>query len=490
MSTAEPMKSNSEPILKGAAGKQDFKMTLGVVVSECGPCRKRVKVTIPEADIALTKKRLLKDYAAKASLPGFRPGRVPVSIVESKFRTQLIDELKQRVLVQSLEQLATDHNIDPINEPDMDVESLEIPSTGDFAYSFEVEVRPNVQIPKYADLLIKRPVRVISDDDVQAYLKRMLNEYGEKTPSSEPAQLGDYVTATIDFTYNGKLSGVLAARSLRLQPSLKFRDAEVAGFDQLLVGKAVGEAGVTDITIAKEAAYLPMRSETVSATFTISEVNSFKPADLDADFLALVGATSEAELRTSIREILERHVVYRQRQTCRRQLLEQITESATWELPDELVMKQVENALHREIIEMQQAGYTPHEIQAKENDLRQHSLTVTRQAMKEHFVLDKIATDERIEVTPQDIEVEIVLMAAQSGETARRVRARLEKTKVIENLEAQIRERKAVDIALERATFEDIPLDEDFIGSFDVEAIDEAICNVMFPRSAAGASAS
>ena len=483
MSIAETTKSTATSKSKSEIEQPNHKMALSVDVTECGPCRKRVKVTIPESDLVLTKKRLLKDYAAKTNLPGFRIGRVPESIVQSRFQAQLADELKQRVLVQSLEQLATDHNIDPINEPDMDVESLEIPSSGDFNYSFEVEVRPNVQIPEYAALLIKRPTRHITDNDVQIYLDRMLTEYGEKTPSDLPARIGDYVTTTIGFEYNGKPAGELADRSIRIQPALRFLDAELTDFGQSMVGLAVGNKNVVEVTISREAAYVPMRSEAVRATFTISEVKTFKPATLDANTLIRIGASSESGLRASIREILERHVVYRQRQSCRRQLLEQITESANWELPDELVMKQVENALHREIIEMQQAGYTPHEIKTRENDLRQHSLAVTRQAMKEHFVLDKIATDENVEVTARDIDGEIALMAVQSGETARRVRARLEKTRVIENLEAQIRERKAVDIALERATFEDVPLEEDFVGAIGVETIDEAICNVMFPRS-------
>ena len=159
------------------------------------------------------------------------------------------------------------------------------------------------------------------------------------------------------------------------------------------------------------------------------------------------------------------------------------------DLPNQSRAGLVHSTREREIIEMQQAGYTPAEIRLRENDLRRRSLAVTRQAMKEHFVLDKIATDEGITVTAEDIETEIALMALQSGETSRRVRARLEKSRVIENLEAQIRERKAVDIALNRATFEDVPLDEDFGGDASVESVDEAICSVMFPRAATVAAA-
>jgi trigger factor len=105
--------------------------------------------------------------------------------------------------------------------------------------------------------------------------------------------------------------------------------------------------------------------------------------------------------------------------------------------------------------------------------------------MKEHFILDSIATAENIEVSPQDVEMEIMMMAFQSGETPRRLRARLVKTGVIENLEAQIRERKAVDVALDKAKYEEVEMEDDLVGDLDVEAVDDTICNVMFARTSA-----
>jgi trigger factor len=228
-----------------------------------------------------------------------------------------------------------------------------------------------------------------------------------------------------------------------------------------------------------------MRGEKLQAVISISSVQKLELPELDSELLDRIGVESAEKLREEVTDILERQVTYKQRQSAREQLLEIIGESADWELPEELVLKQVENALHREILEMQQAGYTPKEIQARENDLRQRSVSVTRQAMKEHFILDSIATAENIEVSPQDVEMEIMMMAFQSGETPRRLRARLVKTGVIENLEAQIRERKAVDVALDKAKYEEVEMEDDLVGDLNVEAVDDTICNVMFARTSA-----
>jgi trigger factor len=174
---------------------------------------------------------------------------------------------------------------------------------------------------------------------------------------------------------------------------------------------------------------------------------------------------------------MNRQVTYQQRQAVREQVLEFITNSADWALPEELLTKQSENALRREILEMQQAGFTSQEILARENELRQKSLSTTEQNLKQHFVLDRIAEKEEISITEDDINDEIYWMAMQRGENPRRTRARLQRSGMIENLEAQIRERKAVDVILESAKFKDVPMTP--LVEPDVEAVNRSICSTI-----------
>jgi trigger factor len=461
---------------------EEPRLSLTVDIADVGPCRKKIRVVVPEADIIGLRDTAVGDFTGQAEVPGFRKGRVPRGLVETKFRRELGDELKQRVLVQSLEQLTMENNLDPIDEPDMDVESLDIPEHGDFEYSFEVEVRPDIDLPDFTTVTLKQATQEITDEDVQKYIDRMLQDYGEKQDSDGAAKAGDIVSASVSFQYKDATIQEISGLSLRIQPELQFNDGEIKEFDKLMDGAVAGDTREVDVVISAEAQHIPMRGETVNAVFTVDEVKTFVPAQLDSALLDRIGAESEEKLREEVQQILERQVTYRQRQSAREQLLELITESSDWDLPEELVMKQVENALHREILEMQQAGYSDREIQARENELRQTSVSMTRQAMKEHFVLDKIATVEKVVVTNQDIEMEIMTMSFQSGETPRRLRARLVKTGVMENLEAQIRERKAVDIALERAQYEEVPLDEELVADLNIEAVDQAICTGMLAQ--------
>ena len=458
------------------AGDEKYQMHLDVAVEQAGPCRKHIRVTVPRQDLDHFYGDAVGELLTSAEVPGFRKGHVPQALVEKRFRKELTDQVKQKVLLQSLEEISETYELDPINEPDIDVEALEIPDDGDFTYEFEVEVRPDFDLPDYAGLKIRRPTREVDDAAVDAYLTRFLEQYEEPVPHEGPAEPGDHVNVSVEFRHDGRPLRRISDLTVEIKPVLQFSDAELEGFDQLMAGVRAGETRETDLSVSTEAELIEMRGESVHATFQVKGVRRAKRPELTKEFLDRVGVESEEELRTVIRNILERQVVFQQRQAVRQQVLDQITASADWDLPEDLVLRQVDNAIRREILEMQQAGFTTPQIQTRENEIRQRAVTTTRQALKEHFVLDKIATQEQIEVTDADVHAEIQLMAMQRGESPRRVRARLQKSGMIENLEAQIRERMAVDVILSKAQFEDVPMDLPIDDR--VEAVPQSICGM------------
>jgi trigger factor len=463
----------ADPV-SGAAIDQKYKLNLKVDIQNVGPCRKHVRVTVPRADIDHFSGEALKEIVSTAAVPGFRKGRVPASLAQKRFRDDISNSVRQRVLMQSLEQLAEENTLDPINEPDFDIESLVIPEEGDFEYEFDVEVRPDFELPQYGGLTVQRSIREVGDTDVDAYLNKFLAQYSQNISHDGPAEANDFVVAAVEFTRNGAPFRKISSIELQLKPIIRFRDTELQGFDKLMAGAVAGTVQSTQVSISHEAEQVEMRGEKLDVLITVGEVRRLKSPELTSAFFDRIGYTDLTALREEVRGMLERQVVYDQRQSVRRQVIEKITESATWELPEQLVRKQTENALRREVLEMEQAGFTTQQIMARENQLRQNAVTTTRQALKEHFVLDKIADHEKIEVSPVDIESEIQMMAIQRGENPRRVRARLIKSGVIENLEAQIRERKAVDVVLKSAVYEDVPAAP--AQPDDVQALSISVC--------------
>ena len=473
---AEDAAPETDAAVAEASSDAEFRMSLSVDIEDVGPCKKHIKVSVPRGDIDHFRGEAIDELSDKAEVPGFRVGHVPHKLLERRFKEEITDQIKQKVLVMSLEQLADDHDLDPINEPNLDIEDLEIPEDGDFEYEFEVEVRPEFDLPDYAGLKIERPARDISDDDIEAYKERFLAQYGERKSTDEPAVEGDFISAGVTFSWNDNKIHEISEFTVRLRPTLRFQDAEVDEFGKLLAGVKPGDERDVNLKVSIESSNVEMRGETVTATFKVNDVKRLEMPELNKEFFDRIGVEDESELNNNISSTLERQVTYEQRQSTRDQVLDHITASADWDLPEELVLRQTENALRREILEMQQAGFTTQEITARENEIRQQAVSTTREALKQHFVLDRIADTEEIEVTNQDIESEILLMSFQSGESPRRVRARLTKSGLIENLEAQIRERKAVDVILDKADFTDVDMPAPT--DTTVEAVPHSVCGL------------
>jgi trigger factor len=177
-------------------------------------------------------------------------------------------------------------------------------------------------------------------------------------------------------------------------------------------------------------------------------------------------------LRDAIRHDLERQLAYHQHQRVRQQITSLLTESANWELPPELLRRQAQRELDRAMMELKSSGFTDAEIKAQANILRQNSQAATATALKEHFILERIAEDEELDAEPKDFDREIALIAAQSNESPRSVRARYEKRGLMDVLRNQIIERKAIERITAEATFRDVKYE---LPKSEVFAFDHAL---------------
>ncbi len=192
----------------------------------------------------------------------------------------------------------------------------------------------------------------------------------------------------------------------------------------------------------------------------------------------------EEDLREVIQRDLERQLAYRQQQSIREQITETLTRDANWELPPDLLRKQASRELERTVMELRASGFDDAMIQATANQLRQNTLRSTEKSLKEHFVLERIADDEKIDVDETDYKQEIMLIAAQRREPPRRIRAQLEKRGQMDALRNQIVERKVIDLICVDAEFEDTPYEREkqtsagvdlvLVGGHDTSSIPEA----------------
>lgn len=449
--------------------EEDNPLDLKVDIEKPSACERHVSVTVSREDIDRYLDDAFSEMMPNATVPGFRAGRAPRKLVEQRFKTEVSEQVKGSLLMDSLSQISEEGQFAAISEPDLNLEAVEIPEDGPLTFEFDIEVRPDFDLPKWKGLAIARPTREFTEEDIDRQLDLMLSRYGQLVPHDAEAGPGDYVTANIVCRADGETVSEEEEAVIRIRETLSFTDGKLEGFDKLMTGATADVKKTAKVAIGGDAPNEELRGKEVDVEFEVLEIKKLKLPELTEDFLQEIGDFKTPEdLRNAIKQNLERQLEYEQQQKARTQITDVLTESANWDLPPGLLKRQNAREMERAMMELRRSGFSEAEIRARENSLKQNSADSTAKALKEHFILERIAEEENLEVEDGDFDKEIFLMSMQSGESPRRVRAQLEKRGLMDVLQNQIIERKVMDAVLEVAEFKDEPYEPE---ASDIEAI-------------------
>jgi len=428
-----------------------------------------VKVTIPRNELDDRFNAKFSKLVGDANVPGYRPGKAPRKLVEKRFYKEVSDELRAEVLMQSLEQLVKDHKLMPLSEPDLDPFAIELPKSGPLQYEFDVEVAPEFELPPYRGLRLKRPTKEITDQEVEQETQNFLRDmFGRTEIKDGPAEPGDLVVGSLSIFLGGREIKVFEDRYFKVDKKLAFRDGVVPDFGARVMGARAGDVREMKLHFTPSVSDPALVGQAADARLKVSQVQRVVVDDVSPEVLeGRVGVSNMEQLREKMAIVLRRRLEYQQRQAARQQVLDMIAASASWELPTELLQRQTRKTLQRRVMEMRTAGFSEADIRRRATLM----LASTERSLKEHFVLQKIAEVEKLDVTERELDFEIEMMAEQTGESPRRVRARLQKEDMMDTLATQVLEAKALALVLESAEYEDVPWVEE--EDRDVEAVEE-----------------
>ncbi len=455
------------------AEEEQEKLSLEVKVEKPSTCERHVTVVISRDDVDRYLEAEFDDLVPKAEVPGFRPGRAPRKLVVNRFKEQVADQVKGKLLMDSMAQVSDSEDLSPISEPDFDIDKVKIPDEGEMTFEFDVEVRPEFELPEWKGLDLEEPTHEITDQDVDRHLEKILSRYGKLVVRDDPSEAGDYVTLSMKFTHNGEVLSAVEETSLPVKPKLSFRDTQLDGFGDLMSGVTKGDTREATLKISDEVENEELKGEEIRAEFEVLKVEKIELPKLTSSFLEEIGGFSdEDDLRDEVRGELARQQRYRQQQHIRRQITRALTAGANWQLPPGLLRRQAQREKRRMELELQSAGFSNEVIQTHANQLEQNSMAHTAVALKEHFILERVAEDEKIDALPPDFDREVELIAEQEGMPPRRIRARLEKRGEMDALRNQIIERKVIEMITSHATLKEVPFEAD---EDDVAAIDHVV---------------
>lgn len=465
----EELTGTSEPTAEELAAVDTLvpekmeKLQQTVEIRDVGPCKKHVKVTVDRGaiDKQFDAKFTELVRSTQPTVRGFRPGKVPRKVIEQRYYKTVAEEVKTAVLMASLEQLAEDQTISPLSPPNLDPFAIVIPAEGPLIYEFDIEVRPEFDLPNYRGLKIRRPVHTFTEKEVEEEKRRLLEPHGQTVPKpgdNPVVELGDLITADIVITFAGREINRLEEVRVKVVKQLALTDGVAENFGQAMVGARIGETREVPIRLSQEMANPNLRGAVVNAAFTVKDIKVVRLPELTEDLLHEFNVNTPAQFDELVRSLLERRLEYTQRQSARSQVLKLLAGDAKWDLPQDMLERQARKTLQRRIMEMRAAGMSDEQIRGRARILELDVLRSTAAALKEHFVLQKIAEVEKMEIEDEEIDAELERIADRAGESFRKVKARFEKEDLIEALATDLLERKALDLVLAHAEYEDYEL--------------------------------
>jgi trigger factor len=436
------------------------KLSQIVQIEDAGPCRKRIRVEINRGDIDARFHEHYSKLTFESQLPGFRPGKAPRRLIVKRAEKEVASQVKGEVLLASLQQLGEEHNLAPLSAPDIDPSKVEIPPSGPMIYQFEVEVRPEFEVQPYRGLKLRRPVRTFTPADIAEARGRILREHSQIVPKEQgTAELGDLLTCDIVFKSGDQILGKLDEQTVVLDKRLAFKDVQVARFSEQMHGAKAGETRTLEAQLSGTIRH-ELAGRIIQAVFVIKDVKMFRYPEITDEFVqAKFNISSASLLDEVIRSLLERNLEYTQRQYAREEILKQLLEGTKLELPQELLRRQYDKVKRRRAIELRNDGLELKQIAAELSRMDQNVQATAEAGLRAHFVLQKIAEIEKIDVSEEDLNDEIARIAEREGESPRKTRAKLEKDDALDSVAAEMVERKVLDLIIENAEFTDFPLD-------------------------------
>jgi trigger factor len=436
-----------------------------VTVEDVGPARKKLTIEIPESRIKEKFDSDFQELAQEAQVPGFRKGKAPAKLLERRFGDALRRQVKGELLNAAYSQAIEDEGLDVLGEPDIDVDNIELPESGDLTFDVEVEVRPDFELPDFSQLEVHKQPAAVTDEDVESEISQYQERFGEMaTVEGAQVQEGDFIQGDVTIL-QGEDAGDDAEQLEHHPGTYVLVNGEqmdykghVAGIvvedlGKRLPGKKEGDVERVSMTGPESHQNEQIANQPITITIRIDQIQRMEPAPVST-VVEQAGMETEEELRERIKEMLQQRKQNDQTQDAHRQLREQLREKIEVELPEHLVSKQAEQVTQQKQMEMLYSGgiSDPQQLDEKLQEVQGEAEGEAREQVKDHFIIDKAANELSIEVSENELNQQIYMQAMQQGRRPEKMRQELQQKGELQQMYMQLRERKTLDQIMEQAT--------------------------------------
>ncbi len=425
-----------------------------VKVDKSGGCRLTVGISVPAADVRPEYDGVVKRFCKKARIPGFRPGKAPVALVESRFRKEIVKQAQDQLLPDAYQKMLKQESLEPVAVIGVSEVSLS-PDSG-LSFHVVLDVAPEFKLPKYHKITVGAVQVEVSEEDVDKGLDQMLKRYSRYEDLPEGSvQEQDMAQVTYAGTCDGQPLTGLGLKETEMAAGEDFwlpvaSESEfLPGLNAALTGTPIGVTISLDVAFPADYRVAELAGRNAVYTVTIKAIRRIKAPEIDVAFLKELEVESKDALRQQVREGLEADKKASEDNRQRQEIVKFLLENTKLDAPESQVAQETSALLRSLLNRMARAGGTREMLEKHRDEIMGSVSQQALERVKLQYVTQAIAKTEDITVSDADVDKEIEVMSTHYGMTADKLRAEIEKQDGgMDQLRRDIRHARVLDFLL------------------------------------------
>jgi len=424
-------------------------------------------VVVSEPELAAKREKRLAELGKTIQLPGFRPGKVPQSIVVKRYGDAVAAEIMEAAVNEATDSLLTERNLRPATEPKLEL--IKSGKDSDLEFTVALELLPDVTLPPLTDIELKKPVAVVADEAIENALKRIAEQRQSFVDVEEtrPAAVGEQLT--VDFV--GRIDGVAFDGGTANDVALTVAGSGfIPGFTEQVEGLTVGETKTITVTFPEDYGAKDLAGKAAEFEITAKKLAVVQVPAIDDELGKAVGLEGLDDLKTKVTEQITREYEGLTRLKLKRALLDVLAERADFPAPESLVEAEF-GAIWSQLEAEKAAGRSDPEDAAKDEDtLKAEYRAIADRRVRLGLLVAELGRANEITVTEPELKRAMFSEAMRYGQQAMQVVEFFSKNpQQLERFRGPLFEDKVVDYVLSQVKTEDVTVTAEELAA-DAEA--------------------
>ena len=412
-------------------------------------CKKNLDIEIPQDVVDQEITHIAQELARRARVPGFRPGKAPVTVVKTRFRDEIVSEMVQHLMPKYVGDAIEERKLDVVDSPRY--ESIDYTPGQPLRFKAVFEVYPDLDITNYVGIPVQEVSSKVDDTEVEASLKKFQEDMAELVPVEEdrPIKEGDFAEISFSGTIEGSEEPPVTAQKAA---------AEIGGrntlkeFTENLLGAKVNEEKTFTVEYRTEYPEPKLAGKTVEYKVTVEAIKQKEIPEINDEFAQRLGDYKTLdELKAKVRGDLEKYKHEHAQEQMREKLLEWLEDNNQFEIPESLVERQLQIRVRRLIRDLSRQGINPQRLDVDWGKIQEDQRRQAIRDVKGSLILEYISEKENIAVADEEIEAEIEKIAAETNRPREKVKEILSRDSGLGKIRGQIRNKKTLDLLQQRA---------------------------------------